>query len=47
MAKQKVKLLVPTVGKKAGDVIEVESADADALVANHNAVLVESKSSKD
>lgn len=38
MAKTKVTLRYPTVGKKAGDVIEVEKEQADALVANGSAV---------
>ena len=35
--KVKVRLRFPTVGHKRGDVIEVEKAQADALVANGNA----------
>ena len=45
----KVRLRVPTMGKKRGDVIEVESITAaEALVANGTARrLPEEKSSKD
>lgn len=44
----KVVLRVPTMGKKRGEVIEVESITAaDALVANGTARRVEEKSDKD
>ena len=40
MAKVKVTLRFPTVGKKRGDVIELEQAEADRLIANGSAVAV-------
>lgn len=49
MANVKVQLRVPTVGHKRGDVLEVDKATADALVANGSAraVKAEKKSEKD
>lgn len=42
MSKTKLRLRFPTVGKKAGDEIEVDAATAEALVANGSAVRVKS-----
>jgi hypothetical protein len=48
MASVKLRLLFPTVGKKRGDVIEVEKAEADRLVANGSARVEKAgKSEKD
>jgi hypothetical protein len=49
MANVKLKLRFPTVGKKRGDEIEVEKAEADRLIANGSAVAVKpaGKSDKD
>lgn len=40
MSKVKVSLRFPTVGKKRGDEIEVEQAEADRLIANGSVVAV-------
>jgi hypothetical protein len=48
MAKVSVRLRFPTLGHKRGDVLEVEKAQAAALVANGSARLVKvEKSDKD
>lgn len=46
MSKVKVQLRVKTIGAKAGDVIEVEKDDAEALIRNGNAIGV-SKAAKE
>lgn len=46
MANVKVTLRVPTVGKKRGDVIEVDKAEADRLVANGSAFAVKDEPKK-
>ena len=46
MGKRNVVLRVKTVGKQVGDVIEVDSAIADQLVADRQALPVKPKSEK-
>lgn len=46
MSKVKVRLRFPTVGKKRGDEIELEKAEADRLVANGSAVSVKDATPK-